>query len=199
MKALILSAGQGRRLLPMTADTPKCLLPLNGRTALEWQIDHLLANGVDEIGVVVGYNAHKVEACLEQRYGAGTIDTIFNPFYEVADNLASCWMARHYFSGEMLLINGDTLFEKSLLESLLGAKDRPITVTIDRKQSYDSDDLKVKLNGERLARIGKDLPMDIVDGESIGMLKFKPEGSNLFRQTVESALRDPAALRRWYL
>lgn len=199
MKALILSAGQGRRLLPMTADTPKCLLPLNGRTALEWQIDHLMANGVEEIGVVIGYNAHKVEACLEQRYGSGTINTIFNPFYEVADNLASCWMARHYFKDELLLINGDTLFEKPLLEHLLGAQDRAITVTIDRKQAYDSDDMKVKLNGEQLERIGKDLPMDIVDGESIGMLKFNPEGSEIFRQTVEAALRDPAALRRWYL
>jgi choline kinase len=199
MKALILSAGQGRRLLPLTADTPKCLLPLNGRTALEWQIDHLLANGVNEIGVVVGYNAHKVESRLEERYGKGVINTIFNPFYEVADNLASCWMARHYFSDELLLINGDTLFEQSLLQNLLTAKDHPITVTIDRKQAYDSDDMKVKLDGDRLVRIGKDLPMDQVDGESIGMLFFRSEGSALFRETVEAALRDPAALSRWYL
>lgn len=199
MKALILSAGQGRRLLPMTADTPKCLLPLNGRTALEWQIDHMMANGVNEIGVVIGYNAHKVEALLAQRYGAGTVETIFNPFYEVADNLASCWMARHYFQDELLLVNGDTLFEQRLLAELLTAKEHPITVTIDRKQAYDSDDMKVSLEGETLRRIGKDLPMEQVDGESIGMLLFRSAGSALFRETVEAALRKPEALRRWYL
>ncbi|GAB4188098.1 MAG: NTP transferase domain-containing protein [Wenzhouxiangellaceae bacterium] len=199
MKALILSAGQGRRLLPLTANTPKCLLPLNGRTALEWQIDHLMANGVNEIGVVVGYNARQVEDQLLARYGEGGVQTIFNPFYEVADNLASCWMARHWFEGEMLLINGDTLFEQALLQKVLTAPDHPITVTIDRKQGYDADDMKVRLDGQRLQRIGKDLPMDQVDGESIGMLLFRDSGSALFRQTVEDALRQPESLRRWYL
>lgn len=199
MKALILSAGQGRRLLPLTADTPKCMLPLNGRTALEWQIDHLMAAGVEEIAVVVGYNAHKVEECLVRRYGAGAISTIFNPFYEVADNLASCWMARECLRGELLLINGDTLFEQSLLTHLSQAADHPITVTIDRKQGYDADDMKVSLDDDRLLRIGKDLPLDIVHGESIGMLLFREQGSELFRETVEDALRKPESLSRWYL
>ena len=55
MKALILSAGQGSRLLPLTADRPKCLLPVGSCSVLEWQIRHLEACGISEVVVVVGF------------------------------------------------------------------------------------------------------------------------------------------------
>jgi choline kinase len=72
-------------------------------------------------------------------------------------------------------------------------------VTTDRKGHYDGDDMKVILDGERLLRIGKDLPLDQVHAESIGMLLFRGEGPALFRRTVEEVLRQPSGLKRWYL
>ncbi|HSO10149.1 MAG TPA: sugar phosphate nucleotidyltransferase, partial [Desulfoprunum sp.] len=75
MKVIILSAGQGKRLLPMTATLPKCLLPVQGKTIIEWQIDELHKCGIDDITVVVGYNADKVENLLQQRYGSTKIGT----------------------------------------------------------------------------------------------------------------------------
>jgi choline kinase len=54
MKAIILSAGQGKRLLPMTATMPKCLLEIQGKTIIEWQIDELPKCGADQITVVTG-------------------------------------------------------------------------------------------------------------------------------------------------
>jgi len=76
MKAVILSAGQGKRLLPMTADRPKCILPVRGQTMIEWQIDELAKCGIDQVNVVLGYGADKVEQTLRRRYGAGKINTI---------------------------------------------------------------------------------------------------------------------------
>ena len=102
LKAIILSAGHGRRLLPMTAEIPKCLLDIEGRTVVEWQIDHLLENGINNITVVVGYGACQVESLLERRYGPGRIHTLYNPFFDVADNLATVWMARTEMSGDLL-------------------------------------------------------------------------------------------------
>jgi len=67
-KAVILSAGQGRRLLPLTENSPKCLLPISGKTIIEWQIDALLAAGIKEISVVTGFQTGLVEALLQQRY-----------------------------------------------------------------------------------------------------------------------------------
>lgn len=198
-RAVVLSAGQGRRLLPFTANRPKCLIEIAGRSVLEWQIDGLLAAGIRQITVVVGYGAEQVERVLGERYGAGTIVTLYNPFFEVADNLASCWMARQAIEDEFLLLNGDTLFDLPVLARLLEAPCRPITLAVDRKSSYDSDDMKVCLDGDRLTRIGKTLPEACVDGESIGMLYFRPEGAALFRQALEENMRRPEALRCWYL
>lgn len=199
MKAIILSAGQGKRLLPYTAERPKCIVPIHGRAMVEWQIDELIKCGVEDICVVLGYGADKVEQQLKDRYGQGGVRTLFNPFYCVGDNLSTCWIARSEMTEDFILLNGDTLFQAPVLETLLASERHPITVTIDRKNSYDGDDMKVVLDGERLLRIGKDLPLDQVRAESIGMLLFRGEGPELFRQAVEDVMRHPAALKRWYL
>jgi choline kinase len=199
MKAIILSAGQGKRLLPLTAELPKCAVAVHGQPMIEWQIDELLKCGVEDISVVLGYGADKVEDLLDERYGRGSIRTLFNPFFSVADNLGSCWIARTEMTEDFIILNGDTLFQAEVLDRLLSSAPHPITVTIDRKRGYDSDDMKVILDGERLLRIGKDLPLDQVHAESIGMLLFRGEGASLFRRSVETLMRNPASLKRWYL
>lgn len=200
MKALILSAGQGSRLLPLTEDRPKCLLPLDGRPLIEWQVRTLQECGVAEIAVVLGFRAAAVEALLAGLAGpALAIRTVFNPFFNVADNLGSCWLARHEMGGDFLLLNGDTVFEPAVLRRLLAAPRAPITVTIDRKAAYDEDDMKVRLDGARLARIGKTLPLEEVDGESIGLLLFRGPGPRLFAEAVEGAMRTTDGLKWFYL
>lgn len=166
---------------------------------IEWQIDELIQCGVEDICVVLGYGADKVEELLDERYGRARVRTLFNPFHSVADNLGTCWIARAEMAEDFILLNGDTLFEARVLERLLGSAPHPVTVTIDRKGCYDADDMKVVLDGERLLRIGKDLPPDQVHAESIGMVLFRAEGPDLFRRSVEETLRRPSALKRWYL
>ena len=200
MKALILSAGQGSRLLPLTEDCPKCLLPINSRRLLEWQIRHLAACGVGEICVVVGFRAAAVEAFLDELRGPKLdIRTIFNPFFNVADNLASCWIARQEMDRDFVLLNGDTLFEPAVLDRLLSAPPAPVTLAIDRKDTYDSDDMKVRLNGDRLVEVGKVLTSDRVDGESIGMMRFAREGARRFAEVLNEIMRTPNGISWWYL
>lgn len=197
--AIILSAGQGRRLLPYTANSPKCLIEVGGLRVIEWQIDALLAAGISRITAVIGYGAGQVEQVLNLRYGPGVISTIYNPFFEVADNLASCWMARHVMHDDFILLNGDTLFEQPVLERLLEAPVRPITLAIDKKSAYDSDDMKIQLAGERISAVSKQIALDKVDGESIGMMHFQAGGGPLFRNALEESMRRPEALQMWYL
>ncbi len=199
MKALILSAGQGRRLLPLTAKIPKCALPLQGQTIIEWQIDELAKCGVKQVTVVVGYGADQVEQLLASRYGQPTVRTLYNPFFAVSDNLASCWVARTEMTDDFVLINGDTLFEAAVLQRLLDSPFQPVTLATDHKANYDADDMKVRLDGNRLVRVGKDLAPDQIDGESIGMVLFRGNGPVWFRESIERALRQPEALKLWYL
>lgn len=200
MKAIILCAGQGKRLLPLTAQRPKCLLPIGGLTILEWQIKSLAVNGVDEIVIVTGFGADAVEEAVRRlATDRLKVRVLYNPFYTVADNIGSCYVAHHEMTGDFLLLNGDTLFEPAIVERLLASATMPATVTIDRKARYDADDMKVHCAGNALKSIGKTLPLKIVDGESIGLLLFKGEGGSAFVRQLGEALRDPQALSRWYL
>jgi len=199
MKAVILSAGQGKRLLPLTADCPKCILPLKGRSLIEWQIDELAKCGIDQVTVILGFRADKVERVLRERYGSHRVKTIYNAAYAVSDNLVSCWVAHDEMNTDFVLLNGDTLFEAAVVQRLLETRGRPVTVVVSHKEDYDTDDMKVELDGCRLVKIGKDLLPDQVDGESIGMIMFRDQGPMLFRSALEKALRNPSAQTKWYL
>lgn len=200
MKAIILSAGQGKRLAPHTATRPKCLLPLSGRTLLEWQLRALQLNGVTETVVVTGFATETVEAEIAGLDLPGMrVRTLFNPFFAVADNIGSCWMAVPEMTGDFLLINGDTLFEPGIPARVMAQASMPVTITIDRKGDYDSDDMKVRVENGRLLDVGKTLPLEIVTGESIGMLMFRGNGGALFAEMLRSTLRESDGTKRWYL
>ena len=199
MKAIILSAGQGKRLLPLTATSPKCLLPIRGKTLLEWQIDELKYCGISRVTVVTGYRAEKVEDLLRRRYAPEQVKALFNAAYAKTDNLVSCWAARGEMNGNFILLNGDTLFQAVVLKSLLKSPAHPITVAVSHKGAYDADDMKVTIGGSRLVRIGKDILSDEIHGESIGMIRFLGDGPAMFRKAMETALRNPGAAKQWYL
>jgi choline kinase len=193
-KAVILSAGKGSRLLPLTAERPKCLIELSGRTLLDWQLDSLLAAGIAEIVIVTGFRDDLVDPVATRRVG---VRTLFNPFFHVADNLGSVWMARAEFDRDLLLLNGDTLVSPPLLARVLGADAAPIAVTIDEKEDYDSDDMKVLRDGDRLLRIGKAL--ERYDSESIGLIALRGGGPAAFVAEVERLIRSSEGTRLWYL
>ena len=203
--AILLSAGQGSRMLPLTAERPKCLIDFSGRSLLEWQIEMLARGGVKHIDVVTGFMTDMVDAVV-----AGiddprvTVTTRFNPFFKVADNLGSCWIVREQMRGDFLILNGDTLVSEELVRTVQqGIHPRdggwPIAVTVDIKDAYDSDDMKVQREGEQLIHIGKTLTAQQSNSESIGFLAFRGEGVELFRETVRQAMRTPEGVQHWYL
>ncbi|MCF8709453.1 phosphocholine cytidylyltransferase family protein [Rhizorhapis sp. SPR117] len=197
-KAIILSAGQGSRLLPLTADMPKCMIDFNGRSLIEWQIEGLKANGIRHISVVTGFRTERVEAHLATVEGV-EIETIFNPFFQVADNLGTCWIARAAMDQDFIILNGDTIISDEIIARLIAGAHWPISVTVDVKRTYDEDDMKVHREGERLMSIGKRLGADVANAESIGMLAFRGEGPGIFRRQVEKMMRTPEGVERWYL
>jgi choline kinase len=198
--AILLSAGQGSRMLPLTAERPKCLIEFSGRSLLEWQIEMLARGGVKRIDVVTGFMTDMVEDVLDGVHDPRVeVRTRFNPFYKVADNLGSCWIAREAMEGDFLILNGDTLVSEEIVAKVQQGSSWPIAVTVDVKDSYDSDDMKVTRDGERLARIGKTLTAEESNAESIGFLAFQGEGADLFRNAVRAAMRTPEGVQHWYL
>jgi len=199
MKAIILSAGQGSRLGHLVDDRPKCLIDFSGRTLLDRQLDTLAANGVDEAVVVTGFHDELIEQAIAARGGGPTVRTVYNPFYKVADNTGSLYMAREELSGDCLVWNGDTLVSRALMAKVVANPQPGICVTIDRKaDGYDDDDMKVVEAGGKLKAIGKRIS-EGVNAESIGLLAFRAGGAEQFRQAIEAAMRTPEGTTIWYL
>ncbi len=199
MKAIILSAGQGSRLGHMVDEKPKCLIEFNGRSLLDRQLDTLEANGVHDAVVVTGFRDELVEQAISARSGGPAVRTIYNPFYKVADNTGSLFMAREELVGDCLVWNGDTLVSRELMRKVVANDRAGICVTIDRKDAYDEDDMKVVESEGRLKAIGKRLPLATVNAESIGLLAFRSGGAEQFRAAIEKAMRTPEGTTIWYL
>jgi L-glutamine-phosphate cytidylyltransferase len=199
MKAIILSAGQGSRLGHLVDDRPKCLIDFNGRSLLDRQLDTLEANGVHEAVVVTGFHDELVNQAIARRSGGPEVRTVFNPFYKVADNTGSLYMAREELCGDCLVWNGDTLVSTALMATVVGNDRSGICVTIDRKaDGYDEDDMKVVEEGGRLKAIGKRIAAG-VNAESIGLLAFRAGGAEQFREAIEQAMRTAEGTTIWYL
>ncbi|WP_039392060.1 phosphocholine cytidylyltransferase family protein [Novosphingobium sp. MBES04] len=201
--AILLSAGQGSRLLPLTAERPKCLIDFSGRSLIAWQIEMLARAGIKRIDVVTGFMTDMLEAHLATIKDPRVEITVrFNPFFKVADNLGSCWIAREAMRGDFVILNGDTLVSEDIARAVLAEPNPwPIAVTVDVKaEGYDSDDMKVERTPEgRLVHIGKTLTAEQSNAESIGFLAFRGEGADLFRETVRKAMRTPEGVQHWYL
>jgi choline kinase len=199
-RAIILSAGKGSRLLPLTADRPKCLIELSGRSLLEWQLDALFDGGVRQMVVVTGFRPDLVEAVVAARGpGRGEVSTMFNPFYHVADNLGSAWMAQAAMDRDFLLLNGDTLVPPALVARLVAAPPAPICLAVDHKAHYDSDDMKALCHGDRLVRVDKALEEGNFNAESIGFVRFMGEGCAAFVEAADRLIRTPEGTSHFYL
>ena len=199
MKAIILSAGQGSRLGHLVDQKPKCLIEFGGRSLLDWQLDTLVANGVDKAVVVTGFHDELVDQAIAARGRGPKVRTIFNPFYKVADNTGSLFMARSELAGDCLVWNGDTLVSDALMAKVVGNAQPGICVTIDRKPAFDEDDMKVVEEGGLLKAIGKRIERDGVNAESIGLLAFRGGGAERFGSAIDQAMRTPEGTTIWYL
>jgi choline kinase len=200
LRAIILSAGQGRRLFPVTRDIPKCLVPVDGeRSVLEVQLRTLRAHGIREAVVMGGYGIDKVERFAASHGIPGLeVRVRYNPFFDQADNLITAWLASRDFEGECVLLNGDTLFEGEVVARLVASPPSPVTIVVNVKPSYDDDDMKVRLEGDRVREIGKDLDPEDSHGEAIGMTLLRGGGASAMRDAFEHLVRRFGQQRAYY-
>lgn len=117
--ALLLAAGTGSRLLPLTKKSPKCLTLVNETSILERLIKSLNQNCFKRLVVVTGHQEDCIRNFLETRAGNLTIEYVFSPLYKTTNNIYSLWMARNIINEPFLLIESDLVFDPSLLTEML--------------------------------------------------------------------------------
>ena len=117
--ALLLAAGIGSRLYPLSKNAPKCLTKINGMSILGRLIANLNQHGFKRLVVITGYLEKCIKDFLGTQIGDITIDYIFSPLYETTNNIYSLWMAREIINEPFLLLESDLVFDGSLLKSML--------------------------------------------------------------------------------
>lgn len=168
MRAIILCAGRGRRLRPLTDDRPKCLLELDGRTILESCLAALRGEGLRDFLLVTGYRAGMVEAEARRCLPEGAV-FVANPDYDATNTAVSLRLALDASPGlDCLQVNGDVLFDPSLAGDLL-RHPGPNAVAVDDSGRLGAEEVKVQVREGRVLRIGKALDPDSCRGEAIGL------------------------------
>jgi choline kinase len=145
--ALLLAAGTGSRLSPLTDMKPKCLVPVNGISILERLVDSLKSHGFKRLVIVVGHQEECIRDFLGTRAGEMEITYISSPLYKTTNNIYSMWLARNVIDEPFLLLESDIVFETHLLKNMLWPDRMAIakllpwmdgtTVTIDQHQEVE--------------------------------------------------------------
>jgi L-glutamine-phosphate cytidylyltransferase len=196
MKLIILAAGEGTRLRPLTAHQPKCMVPVSGRPIIERLIETAGAVGLNDIVLVGGYRADALE-----KYG---YPIAINSAFDRTNMVRSLFAAEAHFGDGFVLSYGDIFYTPEVLRKVLQHPgDIAVAVDTDWRRFWqrrfanpldDAETLRIK--DERIVEIGnKASTIDEIEAQYIGLLAFRRGGVAQLRQAYAAAIQEEAAGR----
>lgn len=177
MKAVILAAGTASRLRPLTSNTPKCLLKVNGKTLLERTLDNFISNGITEFLIVTGYLQEMIIDFVKKNYPELNVKFLYNKDFATTNNIYSLYLAEEFACGNnFILSDSDILFSKDIITALLADKN-PDVLAMNRHE-LGEEEIKIISDSERnVLEISKVCSIEKAVGESVGLEKMSAEYS----------------------
>lgn len=189
MKAIIIGAGRGRRLMPLTEDAPKCYAPIAGRRILDWTLEALRGAGLRDIVFIGGYRLARVQADYpDLRFCA-------NAAWERNNILASLFCAEGEMGDGFVSTYADILYTPSAAARLVASPaDIALLVDTEWRERYrprtehpETDGEKVRLEHGRVTAVSREIPPDEAPAEFTGVAKFSPRGAAMLREHYHRA------------
>jgi len=211
VKAIIIGAGCGQRMLPLTQDFPKCMMEgLGDRKVLDWIIDSINYASIDDIVFVGGYKIDKIITAYSKLRFYNNIEWLNNNVLE------SLFYAKDEMNGELIISYSDIIYRRNIIKRMLLNKEADIVLVIDQNWSkrYKNREGKKPIEAEkvivengRIVKIGKKLSLEKVYGEFIGLAWFSESATDkmcerynqLYEKHITSAFHEAANIRQAYL
>lgn len=172
MTTIILAAGQGRRLWPLTARRPKCLIPIGGTPILGHALARIARAGLRDVLLVTGFQSdliqHRVARLMPRNL---RVRFVVNDRFAETNNLYSLWRALGSVDGPVAIVNGDDFFNWKILGALLESRAEASAV-VDFTRPLPSDAMRVSVQGGQVTRLGKTLGDELASGNAIGLYSF---------------------------
>jgi len=175
--AIILAAGRGMRLKPLSDVSPKCLIPIGEFPILYHQIKSLRSHGIERIVLVLGFMAEEIERYARLAFPDLKIQFVYNRQFEVTNTIYSLALAAKTVAPgiELFQLNGDVVFDPRIISLLLNAERGKSYVAAQMGRCAE-EEIKIELAGDgSVARLNKKIPPALAIGEAIGINKFSPK------------------------
>ncbi len=172
MKAIILAAGVGKRLWPLTQHRPKCLIELGGRSLLARYLDALAGVGIRQAVIVVGYKQDMIRSAVTAVSQGMDVRYLANEHYQ-RGSISSLWLARTELDDDVLIMDADVLFHREILRRLVTST-WPTALLMDETVKQTTEECMVVVRGGRVVTLTKRMPerYDFA-GEGVGFLKVR--------------------------
>ncbi len=200
MKCVILAAGISKRLRPLTATTPKCLLKIGSKTLLQRLVENAMKAGCTDFCVVTGFKATKIRQFLSTRFPKRSFLEIQNERFSSTNNMYSLSLAKEFVGGSsFLLLDCDIVFGGDLLPYFNGFERYYNRLAVRVRGPHDEEEIKVKINRwDQILRIGKDVPLRETYGESIGIGLFSSTAVLKLFRIIEERIKAGPGKREFY-
>lgn len=187
MKAILLAAGIGKRLKPLTDATPKSLIRIGNKTVLEEMLDSLLESGIRDIYIVIGHLAEKIKESIGVNYREVAINYVLNLNYKMGSVL-SVLAAQECFDDDMLLMDSDVLFEGAILKRLIESKNENCFL-MDKNYKETGEEMKIAALNKRVVQIARRITEKYDEiGEGIGFFKLSKRYSKELLTALEETV-----------
>lgn len=171
MKAIILAAGQAKRLWPITKCLPKCLLKFGNSTIIDRQISALRENDIKNIVVVVGFEAKKLIRHITSIHKDLDFKFIENKRYKETNPAFSLWLAKEHLNDSVIYLNADVFCDPRVIEAII--KNKKSSVTAIRRVPWDEEAVNVVIeNNSQVMEMGKKINKNKSSGEFMGVTKM---------------------------
>jgi len=181
-QAIVVAAGVGSRLRPLTEDKPKSLIEVGGESMLRRSLQLMVDQGISDVVVVVGYRKEMIEDHVREF----PVTFVHNPFYGITNNMASLWFALSFMKGQFIYSHSDIVYDPGLLSMLVNEPEDNVLLVEEKECGLE--EMKVQVHDGCLVASNKEIPKDKSFGEWTGLAKFSRDFGFELTSTIGSLI-----------